>query len=118
MIKTLGYFVINKLLELWHIVLKPFAYCALIAVVSVVGLCIIGHVVIALIDGIGVHDTAYTLAISMWATDTPFIFRGLLVGCASSFLFGIAWCIYDAPIKPFIKSNWELAKKRQFYKHK
>lgn len=129
--KTIGLFLLNKVLELFYHILKPLIInisvpiiiCAIICVIST----LLGLFVIALLYGIGCDSIADFLFIDMWTSDAPIVSRGFICGFFSLGLISLVCCLIDkykyttikltkAKIVNFFKSNWELAKSGKIYK--
>lgn len=129
--KTIGLFLLNKVLELFYHILKPLIINISVPILIFAIICVIfsifGLLEIAFLYGIGLDSIADSLFIDIWTPDAPFVIRGLIVGIFSLMLIGFIYSLIDtykyATIKlvktkivNFFKSNWELAKSGKIYK--
>lgn len=131
LVKTIGLFLLNKVLELFYHILKPLIInisvpiliCAIICVIS----SIFGLFEIAFLYGVGLDSVADFLFIEIWTSDAPIVSRGFIVGIFSLALIAIVCSLIDTykyttiklvktTIVNFFKSNWELAKSGKIYK--
>ena len=121
LLQTLGYFFLNKVLELYHNVLKTL----FIIIGSTLAICsifwLIGATEIALLSYLGFDDSAlwlYTFLDNPNSNNSD-ILRVFFVGVLSFvivFLSMVAVMSRKNAIK-FLKENWEMAKHGRIYKH-
>lgn len=131
MIKTIGLFLLNKVLELFYHIIKPavinIAGPILLTIVFLIICSLFGLFEIAFLYGIGFESLANCLFIGSWESDTPLIMRGILVGFVSILLIGLgcasiekyketSFKLIPDKIVNFFKSNWELAKSGKIYR--
>lgn len=128
LIKTIGLFCLNKILELYHNVLKSIFImigCFLLSTTAAFGVALaisgIGWIAIQIMYAIGFASTAHWLMFELQKPDAYLMFRGVIPGIAIIGTTAAVWfgCIIrkDAmrSITRFIKSNWELAKAGKIY---
>lgn len=139
MIKTIGLFLLNKVLELfYHVitplvnkVLLPFVFVVLCIIVLFVLFDLVGFILIGLLSVCGFDSIVQFWFVTIYKPDAPLYLRGVAVGFPISVLVGLVLCIAhdlkDRGINfnvkgmfktfgSFIKSNWELAKAGKIYK--
>ncbi len=126
-LKTLGYFAVNKALELWHSNIKPglcFLVTLLLAYIAIVitivsALWLVGAIEIGITSAVGLSHLSLWLC--TWILDSDGMgMHGICIldGTCTSVITAVVYLAYDGrkTFIDFIKSNWNLAKSRQLYK--
>jgi hypothetical protein len=122
LLKTIGLFLLNKVLEAWYVVLQYFVFMIALFILLIICFDVIGFISIAFIDGVGLHKFAYFLLITVNTNDgrliniwTLGLFTGTMVFVIAALCAMVGQLFKDSRTTRFIKNNWEMAKAGKIY---